>query len=187
MTEDLKLIYDEYKTSNSKAIEHLESELVKIRAGKASPNMISGVLVEYYGSQTPLSQVANVSTLDHKTISIQPWEKSLIGEIMKGIINSNLGFAPQNNGDTVLISVPPLTEERRKELAKKSRAEGENAKVAIRNNRKDALDMIKALKDENYPEDMLKDAENEVQNITNSFIKRIDEITAEKEKEIMTV
>ena len=149
--------------------------------------MLNSVMVEYYGSPTPLAQVANVGTLDARTITVQPWEKSIINEIMKGIINSNLGFAPQNNGETVIITVPPLTEERRRELAKKAKAEGENAKVAVRNNRKDALDMVKVLKDDGFPEDMVKGAETEIQNITNSFIKKIDDIIEEKEKEILTV
>lgn len=187
MSEEFKLIYDEFKSANSKSINHLENELVKIRAGKATASMLNGVMVEYYGSPTPLQQVANVSTMDARTITVQPWERSLINEIMKGIINSNLGFAPQNNGEVVMISVPPLTEERRKELAKKAKAEGENAKIAVRNNRKDALDMVKSLKDEGFSEDLLKNAETEIQNITNGAIKRIDDVIEEKEKEIMTV
>ncbi|MBN9293802.1 MAG: ribosome recycling factor [Flavobacteriia bacterium] len=187
MTEEFTLIYDEFKSANSKSVQHLENELVKVRAGKATPSMLNGVMVEYYGSPTPLAQVANVGTLDARTITVQPWEKSIINDIMKGIINSNLGFAPQNNGETVIITVPPLTEERRRELAKKAKAEGENAKVAVRNNRKDALDMVKILKDDGFPEDMVKGAETEIQNITNSFIKKIDDIIEEKEKEILTV
>jgi len=187
MTEEFTLIYDEFKSANSKSVQHLENELVKVRAGKATPSMLNSVMVEYYGSPTPLAQVANVGTLDARTITVQPWEKSIINEIMKGIINSNLGFAPQNNGETVIITVPPLTEERRRELAKKAKAEGENAKVAVRNNRKDALDMVKVLKDDGFPEDMVKGAETEIQNITNSFIKKIDDIIEEKEKEILTV
>lgn len=187
MTEEFKLIYDEFKSANSKSVQHLENELVKVRAGKATPSMLNGVMVEYYGSPTPLAQVANVGTLDARTITVQPWEKSIINEVMKGIINSNLGFAPQNNGETVIITVPPLTEERRRDLAKKAKAEGENAKVAVRNNRKDALDMVKVLKEDGFPEDMLKNAETEIQNITNSFIKKIDDIIEEKEKEILTV
>lgn len=185
--EEFNLIYDEFKSANSKSITHLENELVKIRAGKATPTMLNGVMVEYYGNPTPLQQVANIGTLDARTITVQPWERSLLNEIMKGIINSNLGFAPQNNGDSVIINVPPLTEERRRDLAKRAKAEGEHAKVAIRNNRKDALDMIKALKDEGFSEDLIKGAETEVQNITNSAIKKVDDVIEEKEKEIMTV
>jgi ribosome recycling factor len=145
MREELDLIYDEFKSANNKSIDHLKSEILKIRAGKASPAMLQGVMVDYYGSPTPLQQVANVNTMDARTITVQPWEKSLLDEIMRGIVNANLGFAPQSNGESLIISVPPLTEERRKELVKRAKAEGENAKVAVRNNRKDAMDMIKAL------------------------------------------
>ncbi len=187
MTEEINLIYDEFKLSNSKSVSRLENELVKIRAGKATPSMLNGVMVDYYGAPTPLQQVANVGTLDARTITVQPWEKSLLNEIMKGIINANLGFAPQNNGESLLINVPALTEERRKDLAKRARAEGENAKVAIRNNRKDALDLVKELKDEGFSEDIIKSAEEEIQNITNSSIKKIDDVIEVKEKEIMTV
>lgn len=187
MTEDLKLIYDEFKGANDKSMDHLKSELLKIRAGKASPAMLQGVIVDYYGSPTPLQQVANVNTMDARTITVQPWEKSMLDEIMRGIINANLGFAPQSNGESLLISVPPLTEERRRDLVKRAKAEGENAKVAIRNNRKDAMDMIKALKDDGLPEDMQKDGENEVQNITNSYTAKIDDLIKDKEKDIMTI
>lgn len=187
MTEELQMIYDEFKTSNVKSMTHLENELTKIRAGKANPAMLNGVMVDYYGSPTPIQQVANITTMDARTINVQPWEKSMLNEIAKGIINSNLGFAPQNNGEILIISIPPLTEERRRDLAKKSKAEGENAKVGIRNNRKDAIDMVKDLKNEGMSEDLIKDAENQIQNITNDFVKRIDELVAAKEKEIMTI
>ena len=187
MIEELELIYDEFKSANGKSLNHLESDLIKIRAGKASPNMLQGVMVEYYGTMTPIQQVANVNTMDARTIVVQPWEKNLINEIAKGILNSNLGLNPQNNGDQLLIAVPPLTEERRRDLAKRAKAEAENAKVAVRNNRKDALDMIKDLKKEGLSEDMEKDAEEEVQKITNTFIKQIDELLELKEKDIMTV
>jgi ribosome recycling factor len=187
MEEELQMIYDEFKTSNSKTLGHLENELVKIRAGKASPAMLQGVMIEYYGSPTPLQQVANVSTMDARTITVQPWEKNTLNDISRGIINANLGFAPQNNGEVILISVPPLTEERRRDLVKKAKAEGEHAKVGIRNNRKDALDMVKDLKNEGLSEDLMKDAENEVQQMTNLFIKKIDELIDTKEKEVMTI
>lgn len=187
MSEEINLIYDEFKLANSKSITHLENELVKIRAGKATPSMLNGVMVEYYGTPTPLQQVANVGTIDARTITVQPWEKSLLNEIMKGIINANLGFAPQNNGESLLINVPALTEERRKDLAKRAKAEGETAKVAVRNNRKDALSLVKDLKDEGYSEDIIKGVEEEIQNITNGAIKRIDDVIQVKEKEIMTV
>lgn len=187
MVEDLQLIYDELKNSNSKSLSHLESELTKIRAGKATPAMLNGVMVDYYGSPTPIQQVANITTMDARTINVQPWEKSMLNEIAKGIINANLGFAPQNNGEILIISVPPLTEERRKELVKKARNEGEHAKVGVRNNRKEAMDMVKELKNDGLSEDLMKDAENEVQNITNSYIKKIDDLMEVKEKEIMTL
>lgn len=187
MTEELNMVYSEVKSSNQKTISHYESELVKIRAGKASPSMLTGVMVDYYGSPTPLQQVANVGTMDARTITVQPWEKPMLDEIMKGIINANLGFAPQNNGEMLIINVPPLTEERRKELVKRAKSEAEDAKISIRNNRKDAMDMIKSLKEEGLSEDMMKDAENEVQNITNSFSKKVDDILDNKEQDIMTI
>lgn len=187
MTEELNMIYDEFKSSNAKALDHLESELVKVRAGKATPSMLQGVMVDYYGSPTPLQQVANVGTMDARTITVQPWEKQMLNEIAKGIINSNLGFAPQNNGEVLIINVPALTEERRRDLVKKAKSECENAKVVIRNNRKDALDMVKDLKNDGLSEDMQKDAEVEIQNITNGFSAKIDELLVLKEKDIMTI
>lgn len=187
MTEDIQMIYDEFKAANNKSLTHLENELTKIRAGKATPSMLNGVMVDYYGSPTAIQQVANISTMDARTITVQPWERNMLGEIAKGIINSNLGFAPQNNGEVLIISVPPLTEERRKDLVKKAKTEGEHAKVGIRNNRKDALDMVKDLKNEGLSEDMFKDAENEIQNITNMFVKKVDDLMDVKEKEIMTI
>lgn len=187
MTEDLDLIYSEFKEANEKAMRHLEVELSKIRAGKATPSMLQTVMVDYYGSPTPLQQVANVNTMDARTLTVQPWERNMLDEIMKGIINSNLGFAPQNNGEVLIISIPALTEERRKELVKRAKSEGETAKVSVRNNRKDAMDMVKDLKEDGLPEDLMKDAEAEVQNITNNFTNRIDSIITTKEKEIMTI
>jgi ribosome recycling factor len=187
MTEELSMIYDEFKESNQKTLNHLENELTKIRAGKASPAMLGGVMVEYYGSMTPLQQVANVNTTDARTIIVQPWEKQMLNDIARGIINSNLGLNPQNNGEQLIISVPPLTEERRRELVKKAKAEAEQAKVGVRNNRKDALDMIKDLKNDGLSEDAVKVAEEEVQKITNSYIKKVDDLIELKEKDIMTV
>lgn len=187
MLEDLNMIYDELKNSNDKTISHYEVELTKIRAGKASPAMLQSVMVDYYGSQTALSQVANVGTMDARTITVQPWEKQMLDEIMKAIINSNLGFAPQSNGESILISVPALTEERRRELAKRAKGESESAKVGCRNNRKDAIDMVKGLKDDGLSEDLMKDAESEIQSITNSFSTKIDDLYARKEKDIMTI
>jgi ribosome recycling factor len=187
MTEELQMIYDEFKSSNNRSISHLDAELTKIRAGKATPAMLSSVMVDYYGSPTPIQQVANITTMDARTITVQAWEKTMLNEIAKGIINSNLGFAPQNNGEILIISVPPLTEERRRDLVKRAKTEAENAKVAVRNNRKDALDMVKDLKTEGLSEDMTKDAETEIQNITNGFVKKVDELVELKEKDIMTI
>jgi ribosome recycling factor len=187
MTEELSMIYDEFKEANHKSLNHLENELLKIRAGKASPAMLNSVMVEYYGSMTPLQQVANVNTIDARTIIVQPWEKPLINDIAKGIINANLGLNPQSNGEQLIIAVPPLTEERRRDLVKRAKTESENAKIGVRNNRKDALDMIKDLKSEGLSEDMSKDAEEEVQKITNSYIKKVDELLELKEKDIMTI
>lgn len=187
MTEELQLVYDELKDSNKKSMTHLDSELQKIRAGKATPSMLQSVMVDYYGAPTPIAQVANISSTDARTLTVQPWERTMLNEVAKGIINSNLGFAPQNNGEILIINIPPLNEERRREMVKKAKAEGEHAKVAVRNNRKDALDMIKSMKADGLPEDMLKDAENEIQNITNSFIKKVDELVELKEKDIMTI
>lgn len=187
MTEELELIYDEFRESNQKTLDHLENELIKIRAGKASPAMLQGVMIEYYGAMTPLQQVANVNTMDARTIVVQPWEKTLLNDIARGIINANLGLNPQNNGEQLLIAVPPLTEERRRDLVKRAKSEAEHAKVGIRNHRKDSLDMIKDLKKDGLSEDMEKDAEEEVQKITNSYIKKIDDLVELKEKDIMTV
>lgn len=187
MTEEIEMVMSDAKSSMSKSIDHLQQELSKIRAGKATPSMLDTVQVEYYGSPTPLSQVANVNTLDARTISVQPWEKSLLDEIAKGITNANLGLNPQNNGELIMINVPVLTEERRKDLCKKARAEGENAKVSIRNVRKDANDMIKSLKNDGLSEDMAKDAEGEVQKLTDAYSSKIEEFIAAKEKDIMTV
>ena len=187
MNEELELIYDTFKEGNDTAIEHLLKEMVKIRAGRASSSMLDSVQVEYYGSLTPLSQVSNINTPDGRTISIQPWEKSMLQEIERAIINSNLGLNPQNNGELIMISVPVLTEERRKDLVKIAHKEGENAKIGVRNHRKDAMDEIKKLKGDGLPEDVQKDAENEVQNITNNYTKKIDDLVAVKEKDIMHV
>ncbi len=187
MTEELNEIYSELRNSNEKTLTHLENELVKVRAGKATPSMLHGVMVDYYGSPTPLQQVANIGTIDARTISVQPWEKAMLNEIAKGIINSNLGLNPQNNGETILINVPALTEERRKELVKKAKSEGEHAKVGIRNNRKDALDFVKELKNDGLSEDFVKDAETHIQSITDTYVKKVDDQLDLKEKDIMTI
>lgn len=187
MTEELQLIYDEFKSSNAKSLDRLEHELLKVRAGKATPSMLTGVMVDYYGSPTPIQQVANIGTMDARTLTVQAWEKNMLSEIAKGIMNANLGLNPQNNGEQLIIQIPPLTEERRRDLVKKAKAEGENSKVAIRNHRKDSLDMVKDLKADGLSEDMVKDAETEIQNITNGFIKKVDDLVELKEKDIMTI
>ncbi|GGH44731.1 ribosome-recycling factor [Mangrovimonas yunxiaonensis] len=184
MNEDIDFILDTTKESMEQAIKHLEKQLANIRAGKASPSMLGSVMVDYYGSQTPLSQVANINTPDGRTISVQPWEKAMLQEIEKGIMIANLGFNPMNNGEMIIINVPPLTEERRRDLAKQAKAEAEDAKVGIRNSRKDANNDLKKL---DISEDLLKNAEIDVQGLTDQYIKKIDEILSIKEKEIMTV
>jgi len=183
--DEINFIIDSTDESMHNAILHLEKQLMKIRAGKANPNMVSSVMVEYYGSKTPLNQVGNVNTPDARTISIQPFEKSLIPEIEKGIQLANLGFNPMNNGESVIISVPPLTEERRRELAKQAKAEAEDAKVGVRNDRKSANNEIKKMEDAS--EDLKKNAEVDIQKLTDKYIDKIDDILAYKEKEIMTV
>lgn len=187
MTEDVEMLMDMTKESMSSAIDHLSQELTKIRAGKATPSMLDSVHVEYYGSMTPLNQVANVNTLDARTISIQPWEKSLIEDIERGIINANLGLAPQNNGESILINVPQLTEERRRDLVKQAKSVGEHAKVSIRNSRKEANDEVKKLKNDGLPEDMAKDTEDSIQELTNKYSSKVDSLVEAKEKDIMTV
>ena len=184
MNEEVQFIIDATKEQMESAIHHLESEFVNIRAGKATPSMLSSVKVEYYGALTPLSQVANVNTLDAHTITVQPWEKQLIPEIEKGIMTANLGFNPMNNGESVIINVPILTEERRRELAKHAKSEAESAKVSVRNDRKDANSELKKL---DISEDLLANSEMDVQDLTDSYIKKIDELYVIKEKEIMTV
>ncbi len=185
--EEIDMILEEAQEGMDKAISHLNLELGKIRAGRANPSMLDSVKVDYYGSLTPLSQIGNVSTLDSRTLTIQPWEKTMLDEITKAIINANLGLNPQNNGEVILISVPVLTEERRKELVKRAKSEGEHAKVSIRSQRKDANDMIKSLKDEGLSEDQIKDSEAEIQKITDSFTKKVDEFVGLKETDIMKV
>ncbi|WP_299678126.1 ribosome recycling factor [uncultured Dokdonia sp.] len=185
MNEEIQFILDSTKEAMEGAINHLAKRLLTIRAGKASPAMLQGVMVDYYGSPTPLAQVANVNTPDGRTISIQPWEKSIIGDIERAIINSNLGFNPMNNGESVIINVPPLTEERRKDLVKQARSEAEDARIGVRNDRKNANNDLKKLDD--VSEDAVKNAEIDVQNLTDTYIKQVDDTLAAKEKEIMTV
>lgn len=184
MNDEIDFIIDSAQEAMGNAITHLEKQLLNIRAGKASPAMLGSVRVDYYGSQTPLNQVANVNTPDARTLSIQPFEKNLITAIEKGIMHANLGFNPMNNGDSVIINVPPLTEERRRELAKQAKAEAEEAKIGVRNDRKNANQEIKKL---DISEDEKKAVEAEIQKLTDAHIEKIDKILAAKEKEIMTV
>ncbi|RAJ15087.1 ribosome recycling factor [Olleya aquimaris] len=185
MNEEITFIIDTAKEAMDKAIKHLEKQFVNIRAGKASPAMLGSVMVDYYGSQTPLSQVANVNTPDGRTITVQPWEKGMLQEIEKAIMVANLGFNPMNNGESIIINVPPLTEERRRDLAKQAKAEAEDAKVGVRNARKEANNDIK--KAEDASEDLQKNAEADVQALTDKYVKKIDDILSNKEAEIMTV
>ncbi|MDR2011337.1 MAG: ribosome recycling factor [Bacteroidales bacterium] len=185
--EELELVLDAAREGMASAIDHLEKELGKVRAGKASPAMLDSVKVDYYGVISPISQVANVTTPDAKTIFIQPWDKSVLSIIEKAIMAANLGFNPANNGEVIRIIVPPLTEERRKQLAKQVKALGENSKVVIRNERRDAIEEFKKLKKEGVSEDATKDAEQQVHKTHEDYIKKIDEIVAVKEKEIMTI
>jgi ribosome recycling factor len=184
MEEEIKFLLDSTREKMGSAIKHLEKQLINIRAGKASPNMVSSVMVNYYGNSTPLNQVANVNTPDGMTISIQPWEKTLIPEIEKAIMIANLGFNPMNNGESVIINVPPLTEERRRDLVKQAKAEAEESKVGVRNDRKVAMNEIKEL---DTSEDMKSNLEIDIQEMTDAHIKKIDAILAKKEEEIMTV
>jgi ribosome recycling factor len=185
--EEIEFILDSTKESMNGSIAHLEKEFLNIRAGKASPQMLGGVFVDYYGSQTPLSQVANINVPDARTITVTPWEKSMLHPIEKAIMIANLGFNPMNNGDNIIISVPPLTEERRRDLVKQAKAEAEDAKIGIRNARKDANTDIKKLEKDGTSEDVCKKAEEDVQKLTDAYIKKIEEHLVIKEAEIMKV
>jgi len=187
MEEELDFILESTEEAMKQSIAHLEKSFLNIRAGKASPAMLGGVFVDYYGSQTPISQVANINVPDARTITIAPWEKNMLSPIEKAIMNANLGFNPMNNGDNIIISVPPLTEERRRDLVKQAKGEAEDAKIGIRNSRKDANNDIKKLEKQGLSEDVCKSAEDEVQNLTNTYIKRVDELLSVKEAEIMKV
>ena len=185
--DDLKSIQQHADEQMKKAIDHLEIELVKIRAGKANPQMVDGITVDYYGSPMPLNQVSNVSVMDARTLSIQPWEKNMLQPIERAIIAANIGINPQSDGNIIRLFLPPLTEERRKELVKKCHAEGEHARIAIRSIRRDAIEHIKKLQKNGLSEDVSKDAEANVQNLTDKFISAVDKHLASKEKEIMAV
>ena len=187
MTEDLFMIIDDAKVSMKKAIDHLEAELVKIRAGKANPVMLDGITADYYGAATPINQLANISAMDARTLSVQPWEKNMLQPIERAIIAANLGINPQNDGNIIRIYLPPLTEERRKELVKRCNGEGEQARIAIRNIRREAIEHIKKLQKDGLSEDAAKDAETEIQEITNSYISLVEKHLSLKDKEIMAV
>lgn len=187
MEEEIEIILESAKESMSSAISHLEKELTKIRAGKATPSMLDSIYVDYYGSQTPLAQVANVGTLDARTLTITPWEKSTLEPIERAIINANLGLNPQNNGDMILINVPQLTEERRRDLVRQTKSEAEDAKVSIRTARKDANDEIKTLQKDGMSEDQAKRVEDQIQDLTNRYTGRVDAIMDAKEADIMKV
>jgi ribosome recycling factor len=187
MSEELALSISIASESMTKAISHLEAELVKLRAGRANPQMFDGLVVDYYGSPTAIAQVANISVADARTLTIQPWEKNMLQPIERSIIAANIGVTPQNDGSIIRIFLPPLTEERRREIVKRVQGEGEQSKVAIRNIRRDAIEGIKKMQKNGLSEDMATDAEAEVQDITNKFIALVDKHLASKEKEIMSV
>jgi ribosome recycling factor len=185
--EEIEFILDSTKESMEGSVAHLEKSFLNIRAGKASPQMLGSVFVDYYGSQTPLSQIANVNVPDARTITIQPYEKSMLQTIEKAIMIANLGFNPMNNGENIIISVPPLTEERRRDLVKQAKSETEDAKIGIRNARKDANTEIKKLEKEGTSEDLCKDAEDSVQKLTDIYIRKAEDHLLHKEAEIMKV
>jgi ribosome recycling factor len=185
--EEVSFILELAEDSMTKAISHLETELAKIRAGKANPQMLEGITVDYYGSPTTISQVGNISVADARTLTIQPWEKNMLQPIERAIINSNIGINPQNDGNIIRLFLPPLTEERRRELVKRCQGEGENSKVSVRSIRRDAIESIKKAQKNGLSEDAAKDAESDVQELTNRFISVVEKHLAAKEKEIMAV
>lgn len=187
MAEDIASIFADAEDHMKKAINHLEAELVKIRAGKANPQMLDGLVVDYYGSPMPINQVANISVMDARTLSIQPWEKNMLQPIERAIIAANIGITPQNDGAQIRLFLPPLTEERRKELVKRCHGEGEHTKVAIRNIRRDAIEHIKKLQKNGLSEDAAKDAEAAIQEVTDKYTATVEKHLAAKEKEIMSV
>jgi ribosome recycling factor len=187
MNEEIDLIIEETTDRMQKALEHLEHELARLRAGRSNPALLDGITVDYYGVNSPLSQVSNINTPDAKTILVQPWEKSMLGTIEKAIMAANIGLTPVNNGEVIRINIPPLTEERRHQLVKQVRNEGETAKISIRNSRKWANDELKQLLKDGLPEDMEKDAVEVVQEMTHNFTLKVDKVMALKEKDVMTV
>ncbi len=187
LQEELDILIETAKESMAQSIVHLQNELVKVRTGKASPNMVNSLLVEYYGNPTPLNQVANVSNADARSLMIQPWEKTMLAPIEKAIFEANLGLTPQNDGEVIRINIPPLTEERRKELVKKAKALGEETKVSLRNVRRDAMEHLKKAAKEGLPEDIEKRKEGEVQEMTDEFVNKVDRMVDTKEKDIMKI
>lgn len=187
MSDELNKIRESAQDNMEKAISHLETELVKVRAGKANPNLVEGIVVDYYGTPTPINQVGNISVADARTLTIQPWEKNMLQPIERAIIAANIGINPQNDGMIIRLFMPPLTEERRRELVKRSHGEGEHSKVAIRNIRRDAMEQVKKLQKNGLSEDICKDAETRIQEMTDRFIALVDKHLVAKEKEIMTV
>lgn len=187
MNEDVELLIDYTKDHMGKTLAHLDKELLKIRAGKASPAMLDGVTVDYYGTTSPISQVANINTTDARTLVVQPWDKAMLATIERAIINSNLGLAPMNNGEIIRLNIPPLTEERRLQLVKQVKNEGETARIGIRNARRDANDEIKKLKKDGLAEDMAKDTEDKIQKLTDEYIEKVEKMLKDKENQIMTV
>jgi ribosome recycling factor len=187
MNEEVQLVLDETKDAMFKALKFLEEDLRKIRAGKASPDMLNGIVVEYYGMPTPLNQVASIKLLDARTLLIQPFEKKLIGDVERAIFQSNIGVTPQNDGENIRLQIPPMTEERRRDLVKQAKNDGEHSKIAIRNARKEANETIKDLQKDGLSEDEAKDAESSVQNLTNEYIGKVDKMLQIKEEEILTI
>ncbi len=187
MEEELSFCLEHTEEQMKNAISHLEKEYLKLRTGKASPQMFDGVMVDYYGVPTPMGQVSNINIRDAKSIFIQPWEKTMLEPIEKAILHANLGFTPQNNGEVVIINVPPLTEERRREIVKKAKSEAETAKISIRNVRRDANEEIKKLVKDGLAEDLSKGGEEEVQKFTDKYVKKVDELLTKKEEEIMNI
>jgi ribosome recycling factor len=187
MSDELELILEDAQESMKKAIQHLEAELLKIRAGKANPQMLDGLIVDYYGSPTPMNQVGNISVMDARTLTIQPWEKNMLQPIERAIIAANLGVTPQNDGNIIRLFLPPLTEERRREFVKRANVEGEHSKVAVRNIRREAIEHIKKLQKEGLSEDIGKDSEKKMQETTDKYITLVEKHLTTKEKEIMSV
>jgi len=187
MTEEAEMVLDETREGMENSVGHLEREFQKLRAGKASPQMLEGVIIDYYGAMTPIEQTANINTPDPRQIIVQPWDKSILPVIEKAIMAANLGFTPKNEGEILRITIPALTEERRKDMVKNAKTEAETARVSVRNVRRTANDMAKSLEKDGMPEDESKKMQDEVQKLTDEFIKKIDELLEAKEKDIMTI